>query len=126
MKITILGAGAWGAALGKVLCQNRHDVTLWDINAALLTELKQGHSERLLPGVELPADWQTETDFAQAVAGRECLVLAIPSQFFRDVAVKLKGHPGIFVSVTKGIEVETGETMSRILLEQTAPDRVQG
>ena len=52
------------------------------------------------------------------------LVLAIPSQFFRDVAVKLKGHPGIFVSVTKGIEFETGDTMSRILREQAPADRV--
>ena len=124
MKITVLGAGAWGAALAKVLHENTHEVTLWDINAALLAELKQGHSERLLPGVKLPVDWCTETDFDRAVAGREVLVMAIPSQFFRSVAVKLKGHPGIFVSVTKGIEFETGETMSRILLEQTAAEKV--
>ncbi len=39
------------------------------------------------------------------------------SQAFREVATKLKGHPGIFVSVTKGIEFETGDTMSRILRE---------
>jgi glycerol-3-phosphate dehydrogenase (NAD(P)+) len=124
MKITILGAGAWGASLAKVLHENGHAVTLWDINAALLAELKQGRSERLLPGVKLPLDWHTETDFAKAVGGREVLVLAIPSQFFRDVAVKLKGHPGIFVSVTKGIEFETGETMSRILRGQTSADKV--
>ena len=124
MKVTILGAGAWGAALAKVLHENGHAVTLWDKNAALLTELKQGHSERLLPGVKLPVDWHTETDFLTAVDGREVLVLAIPSQFFREVAAKLKYHQGIFVSVTKGIEFETGETMSRILGEQTTADKV--
>jgi glycerol-3-phosphate dehydrogenase (NAD(P)+) len=124
MKITILGAGAWGASLGKVLHENGHAVTLWDINAALLAELKQGHSERLLPGVKLPVDWRTETDFQSAVAGRDVLVLAIPSQFFRDVAGQLSGHPGIFVSVTKGIEFETGDTMSRILRGQTTADKV--
>ena len=124
MKITILGAGAWGASLGKVLHENGHAVTLWDKNAALLAELKQGHSERLLPGVKLPVDWHTETDFEKAMAGREVLVLAIPSQFFRDVAGQLSRHPGIFVSVTKGIEFETGETMSRILRGQTTADKV--
>ena len=124
MKITILGAGAWGASLGKVLHENGHAVTLWDINAALLAELKQGHSERLLPGVKLPVDWHTETDLQAAVAGRDVLVLAIPSQFFRDVAGQLSGHPGIFVSVTKGIEFETGDTMSRILRGQTTADKV--
>jgi len=50
--------------------------------------------------------------------------MAIPSQFFRDVATKLKGHPGIVVSVTKGIEFETGDTMSRILGEHTPPNRI--
>ena len=124
MRICVLGAGAWGAALAKVLHENGNAVTLWDINAALLAELQSGRSEKLLPGVALPTDWKTETDFAKAVGGKEVLVLAIPSQFFRDVAVKLKGHPGIFVSVTKGIEFETGETMSRILREYAPADRV--
>ena len=124
MKITILGAGAWGAALAKVLHGNGQAVTLWDINASLLAELKQGHSERLLPGVKLPLDWHTETDFQTAVTGREVLVLAIPSQFFSDVAEQLKGHPGIFVSVTKGIEFETGDTMSRILGRVTTADKI--
>jgi glycerol-3-phosphate dehydrogenase (NAD(P)+) len=124
MRICVLGAGAWGAALAKVLHENGNSVVLWDKNQDLLAELQQGRSERLLPGVVLPTDWKTEPDFAKAVGGREVLVMAIPSQFFREVATKLKGHPGVFVSVTKGIEYETGETMSRILRELAPPDRV--
>ena len=124
MRITVLGAGAWGAALAKVLHENGNSVTLWDRDVEQLQSLQAGRSEKYLPGVALPTDWKTEADFAKAVGGKEVLVLAIPSQFFRDVAVKLKGHPGIFVSVTKGIEFETGETMSRILREQAPADRV--
>ena len=124
MRICVLGAGAWGASLAKVLHENGNAVMLWDKNADLLAELKQGRSERLLPGVALPTDWKTEPDFVKAVGGCEVLVLAIPSQFFRDVAVMLKGHPGLFVSVTKGIEFETGDTMSRILREQAPANRV--
>lgn len=124
MKITMLGAGAWGTALAKVLQENGNAVTLWDINAETLKEIQCGRSEKFLPGVALPTDWKTETDFAKAVGGAECVVLAIPSQFFRSVAAKLKGHPAIFVSVTKGIEFETGETMSRILREHAPANRV--
>jgi glycerol-3-phosphate dehydrogenase (NAD(P)+) len=124
MKITVLGAGAWGTALAKALHENGNAVTLWDINAVTLAELKGGRSERYLPGVILPTDWSIETDFDKAVGGRECLVMAIPSQAFRQVATKLKGHPAIFVSVTKGIEFETGETMSRILREFAPANRV--
>jgi glycerol-3-phosphate dehydrogenase (NAD(P)+) len=124
MRITVLGAGAWGTALAKVLRENGNAVTLWDINTETLGELRRGRSERYLPGVSLPTDWKTETDFEKATGGAECLVLAIPSQFFRQVAAKLEGHPAIMVSVTKGIEFDTGETMSRILREHAPANRV--
>jgi glycerol-3-phosphate dehydrogenase (NAD(P)+) len=124
MKITVLGAGAWGTALAKVLHENGNAVALWDIDAETLEELRHGRSERYLPGVKLPTNWKVEADFARAVGGAECLVLAIPSQFFRPVAAKLKGHPAILVSVTKGIEFETGDTMSRILREHAPANRV--
>ena len=124
MRITVLGSGAWGSALAKILHDNGHDVTLWGINAPLLAELQQGRSERLLPGVKLPTGWKTELDFDRAVAGSECLLLAVPSEAFREIATRLKGHPAILVSATKGIEYQTGVTMSRILREQTSADKV--
>ncbi len=124
MRITVLGAGAWGTALAKILHENGNGVTLWDLNAAALTEVQAGRNERYLPGVALPTDWKTEADFKKAIGGAECVVLAVPSQAFREVSSRLKGHPAIFVSVTKGIEFETGDTMSRILREQAPADRV--
>jgi glycerol-3-phosphate dehydrogenase (NAD(P)+) len=124
MRITVLGAGAWGTALAKILQENGSSMTLWDKVPELLTEIQGGRNEKYLPGVPLPTDWKTQADFKKAIGGAECIVLAIPSQVFREVATKLKGHPGIFVSVTKGIEFETGDTMSRILREQAPADRV--
>ncbi|MBI5387790.1 MAG: NAD(P)-dependent glycerol-3-phosphate dehydrogenase [Verrucomicrobia bacterium] len=117
MNVTILGAGAWGAALGKLLRKNGHAVTLWDIDARTLGELRAGHSERYLPGVALPTDWTTELDWDRAVAGRDCLVFAVPSRVFRGVASRLVKPAPILVSVTKGIEYDTGLTMCRILQE---------
>ena len=124
MRITVLGAGAWGLALAKVLHENGNEVTIWNHRAEPFDELRRGRSEHYLPGVPLPTNWKLEADFAKAVAGGECVLLAIPSQAFRQIAARLKGHPGIFVSVTKGIEFETGQTMSLILREQAPADRV--
>jgi len=124
MRITVLGTGAWGTALAKILQENGNAVTLWDINAPALEEIQRGRNERYLPGVALPTDWKTQADFKKAIGGAECVLLAVPSQAFREVAAKLQGHPGIFVSVTKGIEFETGDTMSRILRELAPADRV--
>ena len=124
MRITVLGAGAWGTALAKILQENGNTVTLWDKDGDLLQHVQRGKNEKYLPGVALPTDWKTQADFKTAIGGAECVVLAVPSQAFREVSEKLKGHPGIFVSVTKGIEFETGDTMSRILREHAPANRV--
>ncbi|MGN6555617.1 MAG: NAD(P)H-dependent glycerol-3-phosphate dehydrogenase [Verrucomicrobiota bacterium] len=124
MRIAVLGAGAWGTALAKVLQENGNSVVLWDMNAASLEQIQRGRNEKYLPGIPLPTDWKVEPDFAKAIGGRECVIVAIPSQAFRQIATRLKGHPGILVSVTKGIEFETGITMSRILREQAPANRV--
>ncbi|HLP77117.1 MAG TPA: 2-dehydropantoate 2-reductase N-terminal domain-containing protein, partial [Candidatus Paceibacterota bacterium] len=59
MKVCVLGAGAWGTALAKVLQENGNSVTLWDINTAALEEIQRGRNEKYLPGVTLPTDWKT-------------------------------------------------------------------
>ena len=117
MKITVIGAGAWGAALAKVLHENGNSVTVWDIDSELLDGLRAGHSERYLPGVALPTAWNVESDWDKAVRGRECLVFAIPSTVFRKVASDLKDSLATLITVTKGIEYDSGRTMSQVLRE---------
>ena len=116
MKITVLGAGAWGTALASLLHQGKHDVTLWGHDAGHLADLRRtGRNERYLPGIELPRDWTLEADLPRAVAGVECLVVAVPSKAFREVTRQLPHFKGVAVSVTKGIEHNTGLTMCGLL-----------
>jgi glycerol-3-phosphate dehydrogenase (NAD(P)+) len=121
MKVTIIGAGAWGTALGKLLRENHHTVTLWDIDEQILAAVRAGRNERYLPGVELPHDWQVESSWERATKDCDGLVMAVPSRVFREVASRLEHPPRLLVSVTKGIEYDTGLTMGRILKEY-APD----
>lgn len=118
MKTAVIGAGAWGTALAKVAHSNDGDVCLWGRNADALAALgREGRNERYLPGVELPRDLPTEADLAKAVNGAGCVVLAVPSRAFREVATRLAKFDGVAVSVTKGVEFETGLTMGGILGE---------
>ena len=118
MKITVLGAGAWGTALARLLQQNRHEITLWGHHADhLATIQRSGANQRYLPGVALPPGMKFEPDLERAAAGRELLVAAIPSKAFRTVTRHLGDFRGTVVSVTKGIEFDTSLTMCGILAE---------
>jgi glycerol-3-phosphate dehydrogenase (NAD(P)+) len=121
MKITVLGAGAWGTALARMLAARNHRVTLWDFFPETIEAIrKTGRNERYLPGIELPAGLRAEVDANNAVADAELVVVASVSKGFRGVTKVLGDFNGIVVSVTKGIEYETGDTMTDILKE-TAP-----
>ena len=142
MNVTVLGAGAWGTALARLLQDSGipnqsphpdplppgegkvpggHQVTLWAHEPARLDELaRSGVNERYLPGIPLPRNWRLEPDVAKAAEQAECIVVAVPSKAFREVTAALANFRGLIVSVTKGIEYETGLTMSGVLHE-TAP-----
>jgi len=125
VNVAVLGAGAWGTALAKILHDNGHRVTLWARNADALKEIQRTRcNERYLPGVELPANWICEPDFSRAIAGQDCDVLAVASTGFRDLATKLRDSKAILVSVTKGIEYDTGKTMCGVLRECAPQARI--
>jgi glycerol-3-phosphate dehydrogenase (NAD(P)+) len=127
VKVAVLGAGAWGTALSKVLHENGHAVTLWGRNADALTEIQRTRrNERYLPGVELPlpGEWSCEPDLRKAAAAKDCIVLAVASKGIRETASPLGDSKAILISVTKGIEYDTGKTMCGILRECVPGARV--
>ena len=116
MNITVLGAGAWGTALAKLLRESGNEVTLWGHDPAQLAALHgRACNERYLPGVPLPAGLRCVQDLADAVIGANVVVLAVPSRGFRVVAGALVDFRGLAVSVTKGIEHDSGLTMCGVL-----------
>ncbi|WP_394780131.1 NAD(P)H-dependent glycerol-3-phosphate dehydrogenase [Undibacterium sp.] len=67
MKITILGAGAWGTALAMSLAA-RNDMLLWGRNTALMQQMAETRDNNTyLPGFTLPAGLQVTADFDVAL-----------------------------------------------------------
>ena len=121
MNISILGVGAWGTALARHLHAGGHALTLWDHDTANLLALAQTRrNQKYLPDIALPGDFKVEPVLERAWPGSELVVLALPSRVFRSVSQTLASFDGTAVSVTKGIEYESGLTMSGVLA-QTAP-----
>ncbi|HTI72773.1 MAG TPA: NAD(P)H-dependent glycerol-3-phosphate dehydrogenase [Candidatus Limnocylindria bacterium] len=118
MNVTILGAGAWGTALGLLASRNGATVTVQGHDPEHLAAMAATQrNERSLPGIALPADWQYEDSVPAAAEGADLVVVATPSHAFRGVASQLSNFEKTVVTVTKGVELQTGLTMSGVLEE---------
>ncbi|AEF84325.1 glycerol-3-phosphate dehydrogenase [NAD(P)+] (NAD(P)H-dependent glycerol-3-phosphate dehydrogenase) [Treponema primitia ZAS-2] len=95
-KIGILGAGAWGTAVAKVIAEKGNDVLIWSHSKAVLEDVNQRHTNsRYLPDVVLPNNLQACDDINEVVNGKEYLILATPSLYLLDTAKQLLTAPSI-------------------------------
>jgi glycerol-3-phosphate dehydrogenase (NAD(P)+) len=123
MKISVLGAGAWGTALAISLAQ-RHRVTLWARNAQQISDMRaSGKNQQYLPDISLPQELQLEHDFNSALLGVEMIVLAVPISALRDTLSKiaLLPAPVPVVWLCKGFEAETALLAHQVVAEVLSP-----
>lgn len=127
-KIGVIGSGSWGIALARLLYLNGHEITVWSAIAEEITMLQEKHEHvDKLPGVKLADEITFTVDLKEAMAGKEILVLAVPSPFVRSTAKRMaefltKGQ--IVVNVAKGIEEATLMTLSEVIEEELPKAKV--
>lgn len=120
MKITILGAGAWGTALAISLSV-RHRVTLWARNAAQIETMRSTHNnQRYLPDVLLPANLELSADLSIALAETELAIIAVPTAALRStlqqlLSISQRGFGVVWVC--KGFESETSMLPHQVVAE---------
>jgi len=117
----VLGSGGWGTAIAVLLAQNpAHAVRLWGRREESARDIRERRENvRLLPGVPIPPQVLVTCDEAEAVAGAECWVVAVPTAFLRPTVArfaKLWTFAPV-ISLTKGIEVSTFRRPSEIIAE---------
>lgn len=122
MKATIISDGAWGTALGLTLLDNGHEVVMWGAFPEYLAEMAASRENvRFLPGVKLPPELSFDAELDHALADADLAVLAVPTQYLRDVAERLQevrlDPQTIFCNVAKGIEVGTLKRPDEVVLE---------
>lgn len=122
VKIGIIGAGSWGIALSVLLHNNGHNITIWSALEKEIEMLNREHEQKeKLPGVKLSEEMRFTTDLAQAMEGKDLLVLAVPSSFTRSTAHLMKVYAAkdqIIVNVAKGIEEATLMTLSQVIEDE--------
>ncbi len=118
MKCLVIGDGGWGSALAVLLDRNGHDVCVWGPFADIINEIgKTKENRKFLPGIELSDRIQWTADDREAAGDKELVIIAVPSQFYRDVLSRFRGlitASHTVISVTKGFDDQTLSTMSAI------------
>jgi glycerol-3-phosphate dehydrogenase (NAD(P)+) len=129
MRISVIGSGAWGSALAKLLGDGGHTVTMWSHDAALAAAIEEARENRgFLPGARFAARFHCTADLEQAVRDAEVVISVTASHFVRDTmarAAPFLAPEAVVVSASKGIEVETLCTMHEALA-QVLPGPIAG
>lgn len=126
-NIGIIGAGSWGLALGAMLNDHGHQVTMWSALEQEIDSLSRTRRCASLPELELSGRIIFTPRMETVTAGMNLLVTAVPSIYVRQTAAKMKPYcrPGqIIVNVAKGIEEQTLQPLSDIIKEEIPTAKV--
>jgi len=127
-SVAVLGAGSWGTTFAKILADaaaaagSPRNIRVWGRRAEVVDEINGRHrNSQYLKDIALPASITASTDVAEALAGADLVVLAVPAQSLRP---QLRGWkdliaPGaVVVSLMKGLELGTDSRMSEVISQE--------
>ncbi|HEV2145855.1 MAG TPA: NAD(P)H-dependent glycerol-3-phosphate dehydrogenase [Longimicrobiaceae bacterium] len=118
-RVAVVGAGSWGTALANVLARKGIPTILWSHEADVAEAIERDHrNPRYLSEVALDPRLRATAHMPEAVDGAGVVVSVSPSHVVRPVmaeAGRSMRPDALVVSASKGIEVETLETMDAVL-----------
>jgi len=130
--VAVMGAGAWGTALAKVIVDAggpEAEVTLWARRSAIAEQINTTrYNSDYLPGTLLPPGIRATADAEDALSGATTVLLGMPAQTMRanlEQWTTLLAHGATLVSLAKGIELGTLMRMSQVIVAVTGVDSDQ-
>jgi glycerol-3-phosphate dehydrogenase (NAD(P)+) len=133
--VAVLGTGAWGTTLARLIAFERlrvaieaggtaEDVALWEHHPERAVEIRRERENRsYLPGFNLPANLRVTADLAEALRGRDLVLVVTPSQKVREHAraiTPLLEPDTVVTCASKGLELGTRLRLSQVA-EQELP-----
>ena len=117
--MAVIGAGAWGTALARILAAHADKVSLWTWQASHAIRMcDTRENAEFLPGFALTENIEPTADLEQALRGASLALIAVPSQVVRNTiqqAVPWLQKAECLVIATKGIEEDSLKLMSEVV-----------
>ena len=121
IRVGVVGAGSWGTTVASMAAINTPTL-LWARNADTAATINASHRNPTYLGErELPAELQASSNLEEVVRDADVVVMAVPSQGFREVlrqAAPLVRPWVPVVSLTKGLERDSGKRMTEVVADE--------
>ncbi|MBE0619978.1 MAG: NAD(P)-dependent glycerol-3-phosphate dehydrogenase [Burkholderiales bacterium] len=125
MRITVLGAGAWGTAIAASLSA-RHEVSLWGRPEECADIAAARRNERYLPEIALPPRLAIEADFEAAVSAADLVLVATPTAALNEMLGRIAPLQKPAVWLCKGFDPQSAELPHQIAARVLAPGSPYG
>jgi glycerol-3-phosphate dehydrogenase (NAD(P)+) len=120
INVAVLGGGSWGTTVAH-LCADKAPTVLWARSEQTARDVTEQHRNvRYLPDWELHPELRATSDLGEALDRADLVVMGVPSQGFRATLAEAAPYirPWVpVVSLTKGLELDTGLRMSQVVYE---------
>lgn len=119
-KISFLGCGSWGGALGLVLANKAMHVTMWHRSPKVVKSLTETRVHYLVSSLTFPDSVSFTSSLEGAISGADTVIIAVPSQSIRELLQSSKdlfNSAQTIVNVSKGIEIGTLMTVSEVIID---------
>ena len=124
-KIGVLGAGTWGMALARMLCNTGHEVVVWSAIEKEIDQFSASRRHPNLPGMIIPDEIIFTKQIKEAVTAKDIVLFAVPSVFVRSTARQAAPYippAQLIVDVAKGIEPDTLMTLTEVIADEIRKD----
>lgn len=128
MKITVLGAGAWGTALAIHLAR-QHPVRLWARNRDQVAQMRTARANpRYLGDYPFPEALTLEDDLFAALRDTELVLSVVPTSGYRQMLrdIVAAGCTAPVVWANKGLENGSAKLMHDVTAEELPPSQLRG
>ena len=127
-KITIIGSGAMGTAMAKVLYDSgNHNIMIYGIDKGELEELKQGKNSKYFPEkINLPK-FKTTLNLKDALKDSKYVVLVIPSKFMDKIMSQILENISskvLLINASKGFYPQTTQALHTGIKTVTADNEL--
>lgn len=117
-KVTIIGAGSFGIALGILLAEKGNEVNIYDIDKSVVDDINiNKKNDKYIKGLNIPNNLNAYNDLDEDLINANYVLLAVPSHIIRNICKKLIGKINCdvpIISIAKGMEIESGLRLSQV------------